>query len=302
MKILCIGEAIVDNQVLDDKLIPHVGGAPLNVSVALKLMNVDVNFVTMLGNDYFKDFILKELNSLKLDTKYIFTTNKGNTSLAFVFNDETGNRRFSFYRTNPSDKYLTKNYIKEEMLEDIKIIHFGSLALLNKETLKSHLKLLKLGIKKNILISFDPNLRFNLVNDLNKYQKLIIKLLKYPNILKISDDELEFITKKNNEKEAIKYLKSFNNIKIIMLTKGKKGASIYYKNEIINANTNSDIKAIDTTGAGDLFTAVMLKNLINEDIKNVSIERLNGYLKEAVTLSSNSTLYNGAIASYKKVV
>ena len=104
MKILCIGEAIVDNQVLDDKLIPHVGGAPLNVSVALKLMNVDVNFVTMLGNDYFKDFILKELNSLKLDTKYIFTTNKGNTSLAFVSNDETGNRRFSFYRTNPSDK------------------------------------------------------------------------------------------------------------------------------------------------------------------------------------------------------
>ncbi len=302
MKILCIGEAIVDNQVLDDKLIPHVGGAPLNVSVALKLMNVDVNFVTMLGNDYFKDFILKELNSLKLDTKYIFTTNKGNTSLAFVFNDETGNRRFSFYRTNPSDKYLTKNYIKEEMLEDIKIIHFGSLALLNKETLKSHLKLLKLGIKKNILISFDPNLRFNLVNDLNKYQKLIIKLLKYPNILKISDDELEFITKKNNEKEAIEYLKSFKNIKIIMLTKGKKGASIYYKNEIINASTNSDIKAIDTTGAGDLFTAIMLKNLINEDIKNVSIKRLNEYLKEAVTLSSKSTLYNGAIASYKKVV
>lgn len=302
MKILCIGEAIVDNQVLDDKLIPHVGGAPLNVSVALKLMNVDVNFVTMLGNDYFKDFILKELNSLKLDTKYIFTTNKGNTSLAFVFNDETGNRRFSFYRTNPSDKYLTKNYIKEEMLEDIKIIHFGSLALLNKETLKSHLKLLKLGIKKNILISFDPNLRFNLVNNLNKYQKLIIKLLKYTNILKISDDELEFITKKNNEKEAIEYLKSFKNIKIIMLTKGKKGASIYYKNEIINASTNSDIKAIDTTGAGDLFTAIMLKNLINEDIKNVSIKRLNEYLKEAVTLSSKSTLYNGAIASYKKVV
>ena len=302
MKILCIGEAIVDNQVLDDKLIPHVGGAPLNVSVALKLMNVDVNFVTMLGNDYFKDFILKELNSLKLDTKYIFTTNKGNTSLAFVSNDETGNRRFSFYRTNPSDKYLTKNYIKEEMLEDIKIIHFGSLALLNKETLKSHLKLLKLGIKKNILISFDPNLRFNLVNDLNKYQKLIIKLLKYTNILKISDDELEFITKKNNEKETIEYLKSFKNIKIIMLTKGKKGASIYYKNEIINASTNSDIKAIDTTGAGDLFTAIMLKNLINEDIKNVSIKRLNEYLKEAVTLSSKSTLYNGAIASYKKVV
>lgn len=302
MKILCIGEAIVDNQVLDDKLIPHVGGAPLNVSVALKLMNVDVNFVTMLGNDYFKDFILKELNSLKLDTKYIFTTNKGNTSLAFVSNDETGNRRFSFYRTNPSDKYLTKNYIKEEMLEDIKIIHFGSLALLNKETLKSHLKLLKLGIKKNILISFDPNLRFNLVNNLNKYQKLIIKLLKYTNILKISDDELEFITKKNNEKEAIEYLKSFKNIKIIMLTKGKKGASIYYKNEIINASTNSDIKAIDTTGAGDLFTAIMLKNLINEDIKNVSIKRLNEYLKEAVTLSSKSTLYNGAIASYKKVV
>ena len=265
MKILCIGEAIVDNQVLDDKLIPHVGGAPLNVSVALKLMNVDVNFVTMLGNDYFKDFILKELNSLKLDTKYIFTTNKGNTSLAFVSNDETGNRRFSFYRTNPSDKYLTKNYIKEEMLEDIKIIHFGSLALLNKETLKSHLKLLKLGIKKNILISFDPNLRFNLVNNLNKYQKLIIKLLKYTNILKISDDELEFITKKNNEKEVIEYLKSFKNIKIIMLTKGKKGASIYYKNEIINASTNSDIKAIDTTGAGDLFTAIMLKNLINEE-------------------------------------
>ena len=302
MKILCIGEAIVDNQVLDDKLIPHVGGAPLNVSVALKLMNVDVNFVTMLGDDYFKDFILKELNSLKLDTKYIFTTNKGNTSLAFVSNDETGNRRFSFYRTNPSDKYLTKNYIKEEMLEDIKIIHFGSLALLNKETLKSHLKLLKLGIKKNILISFDPNLRFNLVNNLNKYQKLIIKLLKYTNILKISDDELEFITKKNNEKEAIEYLKSFKNIKIIMLTKGKKGASIYYKNEIINASTNSDIKAIDTTGAGDLFTAIMLKNLINEDIKNVSIKRLNEYLKEAVTLSSKSTLYNGAIASYKKVV
>lgn len=302
MKILCIGEAIVDNQVLDDKLIPHVGGAPLNVSVALKLMNVDVNFVTMLGNDYFKDFILKELSSLKLDTKYIFTTNKGNTSLAFVSNDETGNRRFSFYRTNPSDKYLTKNYIKEEMLEDIKIIHFGSLALLNKETLKSHLKLLKLGIKKNILISFDPNLRFNLVNNLNKYQKLIIKLLKYTNILKISDDELEFITKKNNEKEAIEYLKSFKNIKIIMLTKGKKGASIYYKNEIINASTNSDIKAIDTTGAGDLFTAIMLKNLINEDIKNVSIKRLNEYLKEAVTLSSKSTLYNGAIASYKKVV
>lgn len=302
MKILCIGEAIVDNQVLDDKLIPHVGGAPLNVSVALKLMNVDTSFVTMLGDDYFKDFILKELNSLKLDTKYVFTTNKGNTSLAFISNDESGNRHFSFYRTNPSDKYLTKNYIKEEMLEDVKIIHFGSLALLNKETLKSHLKLLKLGIKKNILISFDPNLRFNLVNDLNKYQKLIIKLLKYTNILKISDDELEFITKKNNEKEAIEYLKSFNNIKIIMLTKGKKGASIYYKNEIINANTNSDIKAIDTTGAGDLFTAVMLKNLINEDIKNVSIERLNGYLKEAVTLSSNSTLYNGAIASYKKVV
>ena len=87
-----------------------------------------------------------------------------------------------------------------------------------------------------------------------------------------------------------------------MLTKGKKGASIYYKNEIINASTNSDIKAIDTTGAGDLFTAIMLKNLINEDIKNVSIKRLNEYLKEAVTLSSKSTLYNGAIASYKKVV
>ena len=181
-------------------------------------------------------------------------------------------------------------------MDEIGIIHFASIAIQD-ESKESHKFLIERAKEKGILISFDVNLRFNLWEDMNEYYNTIQEFLPYVDILKISDNELEFVTGTNNIEKALE--DKFKHISHVLYTKGENGSEVYH-NGFKVLNTIPNVKVIDTTGAGDAFVGAYISKLLKteEDKKKLSIINLENISRFATNYASLSTTNIGAISSY----
>lgn len=272
----------------------QAGGAPANVAVMASLLGSKTKMISSLGKDFFGDFLVETLNEFKVDTKDVLRINK-NTMLSFVKLDE-GERTFSFYRNNTADNYLPNI---DQLDFSNKIFHFGSVCLNNKRNIDNHLTMIEKYKNSNSLISFDPNLRFNLFNNKAKLRRVVNQFLKYTDILKISEEELIFITNTKKENEGINKLIN-EGINYIFLTRGSNGASLYTKDFRIH-HQGYQVETIDTTGAGDAFVGVILHYInINEN----KIKQKDWYeiIDKACLIAAETTKYNGAMDSYKKAI
>lgn len=308
-KIISIGEALIDfipnktgcdfNEIT--AFSPKIGGAPANVCGAVSKLGGTSQLITQLGNDLFGAKIKAELEEYNIDTSAIGFTNSANTALAFVSLDNDGNRRFSFYRNPSADMLLEAEDIKPEWFENAYALHFCSVSLGDFPMKNAHIKAIELAKANNMLVSFDPNLRFSLWNDKALLKNRVNEFIPLCDILKISDEELEFIT---GEKNIENVLDNFFNmgVKLVVYTCGKNGA--YASTNGTKAYSPSiSVKAVDTTGAGDGFIGSFLWKLQNDGVNLQNIDRLTSqqlenYLSFSNKFCSISVTSQGAISSY----
>ncbi len=279
---------------------PKVGGAPANVLGAFAKLGGKTQLITQLGNDPFGDKISEELSSYGIGLDYVMRTNEANTALAFVSLDKSGDRTFSFYRNPSADMLYDGGNLKSSDFEDCYALHFCSVSLGDFPMKEAHKKAISYAKENGAIISFDLNIRLPLWNDEKKLRPAINEFLPLADIVKVSDDELEFLTGcKDIENGAKTMLKSS---KLILCTCGSKGAYAFSKNLSVFAPPIA-VNACDTTGAGDAFCGSFLYNLYRNGITNNEIGKLSGdILKKFLTQSNaycaKSVCAYGAIESY----
>lgn len=307
-KLLAIGEALIDmipsntGRIMDvNNFTPKVGGAPLNVCGAYTKLGGSSNIITMLGKDPFGDKIVNELIGFGINTDYVKRTNAANTSLAFVALDENANREFSFYRNMGADMLMSEDDVDKNWFMDAYVLHFCSVSLGDFPMRRAHNKAIKYAKENGLIVSFDPNVRLPLFDDHEYLKNVIHEYIQYADILKISDEEVEFIFGNKDIEENLDYLFD-QGVKLLVYTSGKDGAVAYTKNVVAHSK-GIKVNAVDTTGAGDGFIGCLLYQMAKE---NVDLEQINilteEQLKTNLDLSNKfcsiSVTKEGAIASY----
>ena len=305
-KLCGIGEALIDfipevkGQRLKD--VPSftrvAGGAPANVVGAVTKLGIPSKFLTKLGDDPFGDYIIEVLDDAGIDTSNIARDQEGETALAFVSLAADGNRDFKFYRKNSADLCYSVEDIPKDVLNDCGMIHFCSVDLVESPMKAAHQKLIEMAMEQNVMVSFDPNLRFSLWDDLGQLKKTVREFLPYAYILKISDEELEFITGYTKIEEAAAQLLN-GRAKYVIYTKGKDGAEIHTKDGVIKASGYS-VEVRDTTGAGDSFIGAFIYCILNDEVQDLNAvkkEKLQEYLDFANAYAANTTTKEGALAA-----
>lgn len=306
-KLICIGEVLIDFTALENGLIKDVsafqknpGGAPANVCACVSKLGKKTMMISKLGQDGFGDFLVETLEKLHIDTSQIVRTTKYKTPLAFVSLREDGERDFAFYRNPSSDLYLDSEEISEEAFQTGDILHFGSVDLADYPVRFAHRKALAIAKEKKLLISFDPNLRFSLWPDTDDLKETVWNYIPYAHVLKLSVEELYFLTDGLPEDKAVKNC-FVGNVDVVFVTKGKNGAACYLKNGEMIEHPGFPTQPIDTTGAGDAFSGAILYQML-EDEKNPSnllsnIDHFERYLSFANKVSSIVVTRYGAMNS-----
>lgn len=271
------------------------GGAPANVCVQASKLGAKTSFIGQIGNDGFGDFLKHTLSTHNVDVNYVFQTTKAKTALAFVTLTSEGERDFVFYRNPSADQLLTIEQVKDIKMDNV-IFHFCSLSLDNYPLRNALDYLINTFKSKGNLISFDPNLRHSLFDDHSAYRDIIDLYINKTDILKISDDELYFITKKNNEKDAITYLLS-KGITCLIITRGKDGVTYIDRQRTLN-QPGYKVDVVDTTGAGDSWIGAFLAKLsLYDHIVNISDEDILYMLSYANATAALTTTHEGAISA-----
>lgn len=307
-KVISIGEALIDfipqekGVALKDvnNFLRVAGGAPLNVVAAVAKLGGKSQILTKLGMDGFGEHILEEVKPLGVDVSKVLRTKEANTALAFVSLKEDGERDFSFYRNPSADMLLNENEIEEEIFAEGGILHFCSVSLIDAPIKKAHRKAIEFAKKHNCLISFDPNVRLPLWETPEACRQAILDFLPLSNIVKISDEELEFITGIADETEALNFLLQ-GDVEVIIYTKGTNGAEFITKSRK-EFSASFKVKAQDTTGAGDSFIGSFLYQVAELDgsldsLVNLSSEKIREMLRFSNATAALTVSKKGAIGA-----
>ncbi len=270
------------------------GGAPCNVLALLNKMGKKTAFFGKVGKDQFGKTLRDTLDEVKIDTSHLLEDEKVNTTLAFVHTFPDGDREFSFYRNPGADMMLTKDEVDESFLEETKIFHFGTLSMTHEGVREATKKALDVVKEKGALISFDPNLRPPLWSTLDLAKEQMEYGFGFCDILKISDNEIQFVSGKEDYDEGIAYLKEKYDIPLILLTMGKDGSRAYYKGMRVE-RAGFPVKAIETTGAGDTFCGSCLNYILEHDFENLTEEERGEMLTFANAAAALVTMRKGAI-------
>lgn len=307
-KVIAIGEALIDfiphekGRALNDveNFLRVPGGAPLNVAAAVAKLGGKSQMLTKLGQDGFGDAILNEVKPLGVDVSRISRTNEANTALAFVSLREDGERDFSFYRNPSADMLLSAEEICVEDFNEKDILHFCSVSLIDAPIKEAHRRAIEIAKEKGCLISFDPNVRLPLWKNPEDCRKAILEFLPLSNIVKISDEELEFVTGIKDEKEALDFLLT-GDVKVIIYTKGTNGAEFITKERVI-FSPSFKVSAQDTTGAGDSFIGSLLYQVAEgeyslEQLVDLSEEKVQEILTFSNATAALTVCKKGAIGA-----
>ena len=273
------------------------GGAPCNVLAMLNRMNKKTAFIGKVGKDAFGQILKSTIDKIGIDSKGLVFDEKVNTTLAFVNIDENGERSFSFYRNPGADMMLTEEDVDFEIIRNSKIFHFGTLSMTHEKVRQATKKAVQEAKKENILISFDPNLRELLWEDLSLAKEQIDYGCSVCDILKIEDEELKFLTDCYEIEKAVEILKSKYDIKLILVTEGSKGSTAYYKDLVIKQDAYLQKNTIDTTGAGDTYCGSCLGYLIDNSIDELNEVKIKEMISFASAAASIVTTRKGAICS-----
>ncbi|TLS36939.1 aminoimidazole riboside kinase [Pseudalkalibacillus caeni] len=298
--VIALGEALIDFIPLDQENITYQkspGGAPANVAVGIARLGLKSTFVGKVGDDVLGRFLKETLQQYGVRTERMILTEDVRTGVVFVTNAEDGERSFDFYIDPSADRFLKVEEIEEADFDDHKILHFGSISMITSPAKEATHHAVKVAKEKGMLISYDPNLRLGLWNSKEQARETIVSMLGLADLLKISEEELEFITGEKDIEKGIEKLKTYE-IPIILVTFGAEGSYVS-TSEGIEHVPAMKIKAVDTTGAGDAFVSGILFSLNNYDgnIRSLSLEKAVQMVKFASVSGALAASTKGAMTA-----
>ena len=272
------------------------GGAPCNVLSQLCKLGKKTSFIGKVGDDSFGHTLGGLLEHLGIGTEGLRYSNNALTTLAFVHLDDAGDRSFSFARNQSADVMLLSDEIDQEQIRNSRIFHCGTLPITGEPSRSATLKALQCAKDSGILVSVDPNLREPLWPDLEQAKKAMWQVMEYSDIIKISDYELAFLYGTVDVKEGAVKLYSDLKPKIIFATCGKDGAYLKTENGIWYHRCYTEVKTVDTTGAGDAFFGAALSKLLDTGFA-VAQEQAMDILRFSSAAAALVTTKKGAILS-----
>ena len=301
--VIALGELLIDfaSKSVDADGYPTMaafpGGAPGNFLAALNAYGKKTAFLGKVGDDAFGHLLLGTLNKAGIETRGIVVDPTVFTTLAFVTFDETGDRSFSFARKPGADTQLTWEEVDKTMIDETKVFHFGTLSLTGEPARTTTQKAVAYAKAQGKLITCDPNLRKPLWASMDEAKEQILWSLQQADVVKISDDEVDFLWGCTPEEGADKLLKECG-VSLAMVTLGPKGCYLKTANAVCMA-PGPKVSPIDTTGAGDIFGGSAVSRLLdlNKDIADLTAEDLAFIGCFATTAASLSTEHSGGIPS-----
>ncbi len=306
MTVYTLGEALIDfvpnrpgKLGNDISFLPAVGGAPLNVAAAVAKLGGKSAVLTQVGKDDFGDLIIQVADGVGVDTQYMLQTDVAKTALAFVTLAENGERSFSFYRNPSADMLYDPVNIDNVTPQSGDILHFCSLSLSPEKMRAAHEKAIDKWRDAGGDISFDINIRLPLWETEDACRQAVHDFLPKADLIKISDDELEFVTGYTEVEAGIASLFT-DNVRYVLYTKGPAGAQIYNKDGLLADAEAHKVQAVDATGAGDAFTGALLYQLQQLPLTTQaewSVDQAQSLLQMATAVGALATLKRGAIHS-----
>ena len=272
------------------------GGAPCNVLAMLNKLGRKTAFIGKVGEDQFGRLLKDTIEELGIETKGLILDQDIHTTRAFVHTFPDGDREFSFYRKPGADMMLSEEEVDYDMIRQSRIFHFGTLSMTDEPVRTATKKALDVAKEAGCLITFDPNLRPPLWDSLEEAKKQMEYGFRYCDVLKISDNEIQFISGMEDYDDGIHYLQEKYQIPLIFLTMGKEGSRAYYKDMRVERD-GFQVKAIETTGAGDTFCGCAIHGVLTHGLEGMTEEVLGDILTYANAGAALITMKKGAIRS-----
>jgi len=301
--VVALGELLIDFACVSTDadgyptMAAHPGGAPANFLAALTKYGRNTALLGKVGNDAFGKLLLGTLEKAGIETRGLVCAEDVFTTLAFVTIDESGDRSFSFARKPGADTQLRFEELDLSLIDEAKVFHFGTLSLTDEPACSATYQAVAYAKSRGKLITYDPNLRKPLWKDMDRCKEQLLWGLKQADVVKISDEEVEFLFGCAPEKGADILLQEYG-VKLAMVTLGAKGA--YLKNQKGSCYVSGPkVSPVDTTGAGDIFGGSAVSCLLDLEIapEELSVAQLQHIGTFAATAASMSTEAAGGIPS-----
>lgn len=271
------------------------GGAPCNVLAMLSKLGHKTAFIGKVGKDSFGKELKGVLEEAGIDAAHLYLDEKVPTTLALVHTFPDGDREFSFYRSPGADMMLTEEEIPEDLLKDTKIFHFGTLSMTHEGVRAATKKALEIAKSSGAMISFDPNLREPLWESLETAKEQVLYGLGYCDILKISDNEIQWLTGEEDFTKGVNWILERYPISLVLVSMGKRGSRAYYKGKMVEVAPFLQKNTIETTGAGDTFGGCVLHYICEHGLEALTEENLREMLQFANAAAAYITTKKGAL-------
>ena len=298
MSVLSFGELLIDFVALEmgvtvgeaSGFVKAPGGAPANVAAAVARLGYASAFMGQVGDDPFGHYLAGVLDAENVDISGVTYSAEARTALAFVSNTADGDRSFMFYRHPSADMLMTVDEVDSAVIEKYDAFHYGSITLIREPATLALHKALEHAVEGGKFISYDPNLRLPLWPSAAAAKASMLSAMDYANLLKISDEELVFLTDGDDVAPLWR-----DRMEMICVTRGASGAVVHLKDGSRIEHGGYVVKAADTTGAGDAFVAAMLIGL--QEHRDDLRDQLPGILDFANAVGALTCLQKGAIPS-----
>jgi fructokinase len=271
------------------------GGAVCNVLAMLTKLGKKTAYIGKVGDDFLGRHLKEVVETVGIDTRNLLLDDQVHTTLAFVHTYPDGDRDFSFYRNPGADMNLRAEEVNEELIAQSKVFHFGSLSMTHPGVREATKKALRIAKEQGCLISYDPNLRPPLWNTLEEAKEQIAFGMTQCDIMKISDNEIQWFTGEEDFDAGIRILQDTYHIPLILLSMGRDGSRAYYRDLRVEAAPFLQKNTIETTGAGDTFCACVINYVLEHGLEDLHEEDLQQMLRYANAAASLITTRKGAL-------
>ena len=300
MDVVALGELLIDftqNGMSEQGNLmfeANPGGAPCNVLAMLNNLGKKTGFIGKVGDDFFGHMLGDTVEKLGIDVSGLYYDKDVRTTLALVHTKEDGDRDFSFYRNPGADMMLTVEELNEGLLKNTRIFQCGTLSMTHDKVREATYKAIQIAKDAGAVFTFDPNLRPPLWNSQEEAKKQIAHGMQLCDVLKISDNEVEFMTGESDIVKGVEILKGMTSAKLICATAGKDGSYAFCGGRQVYAPGVKVEHVVDTTGAGDTFCACMINYVLDHGM-DLTEEQMKEMLVKANQTASMITAKKGAL-------
>jgi fructokinase len=304
--VVCVGESLVDFLPAESgrrvrevtAWTPGIGGSLANVSVGVARLGGRSAYVGVVGEDEFGHFLRERLAAEGVDVSHMRQTAEAKTGLVFISLDERGERSFTYFRTRSAELLLSERDVDPAFLGSARVVHFGTNSLHLPEARAAMQRTVEAAHAAGRLVSCDPNLRLHAWADPEVLREQLGRLLPQCTLVKLSEEEVAFATGRAEPEEALRFLAGLG-VTLPVVTRGEAGAVFLWRGEVVRVPAPR-VRVVDTTGAGDGFTAAFLHGLSRRyagaaELEGASREELEALATFACAVGSRVVEHLGAV-------